>query len=217
MATLNLAADGTSLETIDTMDGLREIIGRPSAGPIKKDIGRIDEHFAGFIAKSPFLMLATSGANGTCDVSPRGDGQGFVRVLDERHIAIPDRPGNRRADSLSNIIETGKAGLIFLIPGIDDTLRMNGAAAITQDPELLASMAVDGKAPKLAIIVTVEEAYLHCQKAFRRSTLWNPEAYVERSEVESAGCMYRDQMGLADVSAEQIDANLEEGYKTTLW
>lgn len=217
MATLNLAVGGRSFETIDTMDGLRDVVGRPASGPIKKDIGRIDEHFAGFIAKSPFLMLATAGANGTCDVSPRGDGQGFVRVLDERHIAIPDRPGNRRADSLSNIIETGKAGLIFLIPGIDDTLRMNGSAAITQDADLLASMAVEGKTPKLAIIVTVEEAYLHCQKAFRRSTLWNPEAYAGPDEVESAGCMYRDQMGMEGVTAEQIDANLEESYKTTLW
>ncbi len=217
MATLTLEAGDRTFETIDSIDALREIIGRPSAGPLKKDIARIDEHFAAFIAKSPFLLLSTSGANGTCDVSPRGDGQGFVRVLDAHHIAIPERPGNRRLDSLSNIVETGRAGLLFLVPGIDDTLRMNGSAAITQDAELLESMAMDGKAPKLAIILTVEEAYLHCAKAFRRSTLWNPGNYVDRSELATAGCMYLDQVGLEGMTGEQIDATLEAGYKATLW
>ena len=209
--------DGASLETIPDMEALRALIGQPGSGPIKKDIGRIDEHFAAFIAHSPFVLLATAAADGTCDVSPRGDGAGFVRVLDAQHIAIPDRPGNKRLDSLSNIMETKRAGLLFMIPGFDDTLRMNGEAALTTDPALLAEMAVDGKEPRLAIILTVEEAYLHCAKAFRRSHLWEPEAYLDRSELPSAGCMYRDQMGITDVPAEVIDANLEKSNREDLY
>ena len=216
MADITLES-GASYETLPDMDSLRELIGHPAAGPIKKDIARVDAHFAAFIARSPFALLATSGASGTCDVSPRGDGPGFVHVLDEQHVAIPDRPGNRRLDSLSNIMETGHAGLLFMIPGVEDTLRMNGRAALTMDPGLLAEMAVGGKAPKLAIILTVEEAYLHCAKAFRRSHLWDPESYMDRSELPSAGCMYRDQMDLPDVDPATIDANLEESYRATLY
>lgn len=212
-----MLASGASYETIPDLDSLRSLMGHPAAGPIKKDIGRIDEHFAAFIARSPFALLSTAAANGTCDVSPRGDGPGFVQVLDEQHIAIPDRPGNRRLDSLSNIMETGHAGLLFMIPGVEDTLRMNGTAALTTDPDLLAAMAVGGKAPKLAIVITVEEAYLHCAKAFRRSNLWDPASYMDRDELPSAGCMYRDQMGLPDVDPATIDANLEENYRTGLY
>lgn len=216
MPTVTLES-GASYETIPDADALRELMGHPAAGPIKKDIGRIDEHFAAFIAKSPFALLSTAGAGGTCDVSPRGDGPGFVRVLDEQHVAIPDRPGNRRLDSLTNILETGHAGLLFMIPGVEDTLRMNGKAALTTNAGLLAEMAVNGKTPKLAIILTVEEAYLHCAKAFRRSSLWDPARYLDRAELPSAGCMYRDQMGLAGVTPESIDANLEESYRTALY
>lgn len=217
MAQLHLDAGDRTFDTIQSIEELRELVGLPSPGPLKKDIARIDEHFRGFIANSPFLMLATAGANGTCDVSPRGDGRGFAQVLDEHHVAIPERPGNKRLDSLSNIVETGRAGLIFLIPGIDDTLRMNGKASITRDPGLLASMAMDGKEPKLGIILEVEEAYLHCQKAFRRSSLWDANQYLDPSQMTSAGCMYVDQMGLKGMTGEQMDATLEESYKTTLW
>lgn len=216
MSTLTLANE-SMFETVNTMDALRDLMGFPAAGAIKKDIARIDEHFAAFIARSPFALLSTAGATGRCDVSPKGDGPGFVQVLDGQHIAIPDRPGNKRLDSLTNIVETGQAGIIFLIPGIEDTLRINGRASITVDTDLLDSMAVDGKPPKLAIIIEVQEAYLHCAKAFRRSRLWDPAHYAGRDEVASAGCMIVDQMNLDGVTGEQVDANLELSYRDHLY
>jgi uncharacterized protein len=209
--------NGDALNGVDSIEVLREMMGRPTDGAIRKDIGRIDHNFEQFIALSPFLVLGTASASGACDVSPRGDRPGFVRVLDERHLAIPERPGNRRMDSIENVVETGRAGLIFLIPGSDDTLRVNGRAAITQDAELLHSMAVEGKDPRLAIVVTVEQTFLHCAKAFRRSRLWAAEARLERSALPSAGCMLQEQLALEGVTGEQIDANLEVAIATTLW
>ena len=208
---------GESIATLDSLDELRELIGTPAGNVIRKDIGRIDANFASFIALSPFALLGTSSLSGTCDVSPRGDRPGFARVLDEHHIALPERPGNRRLDSLQNIMETGRAGLLFLIPGMEETVRMNGRAAISRDAALLNSMAVEGKPAVLAVVITVEEAYLHCAKAFRRSQLWETAAWPDPAALPSAACMYREQLSLEQFTPEAIAANLEDGYRKTLW
>ncbi len=209
-------ASGALLDTVDDIHDIEALAGPVGDGARRKDIGRIDHNFARFIERSPFMLLGTASADGRGDVSPRGDLPGFVHVLDERHLAIPERPGNRRMDSIHNILETGRAGLLFLIPGSDDTVRVNGRAAVTRAAALLASMAVDGRPPALAIVVTVEEAYLHCAKAFRRSRLWDPAARIDRSELPSAGCMLQEQLAL-DQPGEQVDAYLEAGYTKTMW
>src|SRR4051812_25750294 len=153
---------------------LREIMGEPAELAIKKETDFLSDACRTFIEQSPFLLVATASADGRCDVSPKGDAPGFVQVLDDRHLVIPDRPGNRRFDGLRNILETGRIGLIFLVPGRDETLRANGRAWITRDPELLVTMQVQGKDPWFGIGVEVEECFLHCGKAFRRSHLWEP-------------------------------------------
>src|SRR3954451_8385580 len=148
---------------------LRAIVGEPTERAVKKQIDRLDEHCQAIIAASPFMLLGTASAAGWCDVSPKGDAPGFVRVLDERTLAIPDRPGNKRLDSLRNIVENPRVGLLFLVPGKGETRRINGRATIVRDEPLLASLAFEGKPPLLAIVVEVEEAFAHCSKAFIRS------------------------------------------------
>ena len=160
--------------------------------------------------RSPFVCLATSAADGTCDVSPRGDPAGFVKVLDERTLLLPDRPGNRLADSLRNVLENPHVALIFIIPGISDTFRVNGRATIVEDPELLEPCAVEGKVPTLGLRIKVDEAYTHCPKAFLRARLWDPEAYADRSELPSSGELMRS-VG-ADVDPKQYDAERAERY-----
>jgi PPOX class probable FMN-dependent enzyme len=208
--------DGRIIDTLQTIDDLRGVIGQPGSLAVRKDIGRIDSNFAGYIARSPFMLLSTYGESGTCDVSPRGDKPGFAKILDEAHLALPERPGNRRADSLQNIMETGRVALLFLIPGMGETLRINGTAAITRDSRLLESMAVDGKPPLVSIVVTVEEAYLHCPKAFLRSQLWNAGAWPDPEERPSVACIYQDQLSLEHVPIDAIQASLAEDEKH-LW
>jgi len=200
--------DGRSLETLATVEDLRNVVGEPGSLAVRKDIGLIDDNFARYIQKSPFALLGTASADGLCDVSPRGDRPGFAKVLDQTHIALPERPGNKRADSLSNIVETGRAGLLFLIPGSGHTLRVNGAAHLTKDPALLESMAVDGKPAVLAIIITVQEAYIHCPKAFLRSQLWDSSAWP--SDPPSMACIVQDQLSLEHVPLATIEATLAE-------
>ena len=195
---------------------LRAIIPEPNAAIVGKVRDHIDFHFRGFIDHSPFYLVATSSAEGRCDVSPRGDTAGAVRFLDERTLVLPNRPGNRLADSLTNIIQNPRIGVLFMIPGHEDTLRVNGRAWITDDPDLLGQMAAEDRVPSLAIVVEVEEAFLHCQKAFRRSTLWKPESWPDRSAVSSMGTVWKDHQKLTDVTAEEIDRDLEEAYRF-LW
>src|SRR4051794_28231553 len=153
---------------------LAELIGVPSELAVKKQLSELDGHMMSFIAESPFLLLGTVGRDGSCDVSPRGDAPGrLAEVLDPRTLVIPERRGNRRADSLRNIIETGRAGLLFLIPGAGETLRVNGRASVIRDEDVLAPLAVDGKTPILGIAVEVEECFLQCAKAVIRSKLWD--------------------------------------------
>jgi PPOX class probable FMN-dependent enzyme len=179
-----------------------------------KQLDRLDPHCLRFIALSPFVLLSTTGANGLGDVTPRGDRPGFVVAPDDRTLLLPDRPGNNRLDSLQNILDNPGVGLLFLVPGVDETLRVNGRAEIHEDPELLAQFAVDGRLPKTVLRIAVAEAYLHCAKALMRSSLWDPAARIERSSLPSMGQMMKDQIGVttAETQAEMVDR-----YRQTLY
>jgi PPOX class probable FMN-dependent enzyme len=186
---------------------------------IQKCQDTLGKHAQEFIRRSPFLCIGTQDSNGRADVSPRGDPPGFVRIINERTLVIPDRPGNNRLDTLVNITANPTVGLLFIIPGFDDTLRVNGQAVLTTDPELLASMSVNDRAPKLAIVVTVSEVFMHCAKAFRRSHLWNPAHFQKRSEMPSLVKIILDETtGAPDADQmRKIDDDLEADYKRTLY
>ena len=170
---------------------LREVLGEPADLVRNKIADRLNPLTRQFVERSPFVVVATGAPGGGLDVSPRGDPAGFVRVLDERTLLLPDRPGNKLADTLTNLLEDDRVALLFLLPGVNDTFRVNGRARIVDDPELLAPSATEGKAPQLGILVEVEEAYTQCPKALLRSELWNPERHVERSELPSSGEILR--------------------------
>ncbi len=198
-----------------SQDDLRSCYAPPMERARLKTLRRLDQHCRRFIELSPFLCLGTSGEEGA-DVSPRGDAPGFVRVLDEATLAIPDWPGNNRLDSLSNIVTNPQVGMLFLIPGVEETLRVNGDAAITRDPEVLALWNVNGKEPRSALVVAVREAYLHCGKALIRSRLWREESKVDRSALPSFGRMLKDQIETGD-TAEEIEASVAEAYAKRLY
>lgn len=195
---------------------LRQRMGEPVAHVAIKEMPCLDKHCRHFISLSPFLCLGTMDTGGKADVSPRGDPPGFVTVLDDRTILIPDRPGNRRADSMQNILANPSVGLLFLVPGVEETLRLNGRASIVEDPVLLAGMAVRGKAPKLAIRVEIEEVFFHCAKALMRSRLWDPDGRIERGDFPRYGEIIRDQRK-PDEDADEIEAGLQESYRTELY
>ncbi|MGH2551431.1 MAG: pyridoxamine 5'-phosphate oxidase family protein [Thermomicrobiales bacterium] len=205
---------------------LREIFGQADGGAARKSIPFLDRHCRTFIGLAPFLCLGTFGASGRADVSPRGDQPGFVQVLDDCMLAIPDRPGNNRLDSLTNILGNPQVGMIFLIPGFEDTLRVNGKAILTRDPALLRGMAVNNREPKIAIKVAVEEAFLHCAKAFKRSRLWDPTAQVDRKTMPSLVRMIMEQIAeaetkqkpvLVDAEVTAYECEVEEDYRTNLY
>jgi PPOX class probable FMN-dependent enzyme len=199
-----------TLTTIRDEEELRRLLGEPSDLVRAKVGDRLNELTRQFVDRSPFVLLATSSPDGTCDVSPRGDPPGFVRVLDEQTLILPERPGNRLADSLRNILANPRVGLLFVVPGVGDTLRVNGRATLVTDDELLAPSAVDGKVPKLGILVHADEVFTHCAKAFLRSQLWDPERYVERSELPSSGEIHRRRDPSFD--AESYDAERAKRY-----
>lgn len=203
------------VKMVTSIERLREIL--PEPGPDsrvrRKELRFIDPHARNFISRSPFVVLSTSSADGRCDATPRGDAPGFVKVLDETTLIIPDRPGNRRLDSMENILSNPRAGLLFMIPGMDETLRVNGRAAITEDPALLEPLAMQGKVPLLGIIVEVEELYFHCARAFRRSRLWEPETWMDRSEMPTLGQIIADQLKLGDEAVPEIDEGLAKANK----
>ncbi len=204
-------------DVVSTEAELREVIGEPSELVLRKQLPALDGHCRAFIARSPFVLVGTAGAGGRCDVSPRGDGPGFALVLDERTLLIPDRPGNRRVDGFRNVLENPHVGLLFVIPGMEETLRVNGRACIVRDADLLGRMAVGGKTPTLALAVEVEEAFLHCAKAFKRSRLWQAETWPDRADLPSLGKMLLDQVRLPDTTAETLDAAIEESYAKRLY
>ena len=168
---------------IESEAELRELLGEPGHAVVAKTIGALDGYCRAFIARSPYLLVASCDAEGNMDVSPKGDPPGFVRVLDDRTLAIPERPGNRRADTYRNVLQNPAVGLIFLIPGTTETLRVSGRGLLVRDRELLESMAHRGKAPKLALAVRVTEAFFHCSKSLIRSHLWQPESWPERDGI----------------------------------
>jgi PPOX class probable FMN-dependent enzyme len=169
---------------------LRALLGEPREVVVRKIQDRLNPLTRRFVERSPLVCLATSDREGKCDVTPRGDPSGFVRILDERTLLLPERPGNRLADSLRNILSNPHVGLLFVIPGVSDTFRVNGRAALTTDTELLEPCRVEGKLPLLGILIDIEEAYTHCSKAFLRSDFWNPARFVDRAELPSAGQMH---------------------------
>ncbi len=197
-------------DLVTSEERLRAVVGgAPSEVARKKELTALDVHARAFIARSPFLLLGTAGADGRCDVSPKGDAPGFVRVLDDHHVVIPDRPGNKRLDGMRNILGNPHVGLIFLVPGNDFTLRVNGRAVITQEPALLRTLAVQGKTPLLAIGVEVEEVFLHCARSFRRGKLWEHDAWPDPDALPSMPCILYDQTGGA-MSLEALEARSAE-------
>jgi uncharacterized protein len=197
---------------------LAELLGgTPSKIAANKVIGQLDEHCREFISKSPFLLMATADGNGGCDVSPRGDAPGFVQVLDEHRLLIPERPGNKRADSLRNLLANPQIGLIFLIPGLDETLRINGRACIVKDADLLAPLAVSGKTPVLGIGVGVEECFIHCAKAFKRSGLWQPDAWLVHADLPSPAKILAAHCALPGLDEAEVAAGLQESYTKRLY
>ena len=182
-----------------------------------KDIGRIDVHMARFIGLSPICLVSTADKAGQQDVTPRGDPPGTFKVIDEHTIALADRPGNNRLDTLKNLIENPEIALIFLLPGVAETVRVAGTARLSVDPELLASMAVQGKEPKCAIVVSVRQAYLHCAKALLRSRLWSPDYVQPKGSFPSIARMIGDQVGLSEDEKKAREALTEIAYRDGLW
>jgi len=204
-------------DIISTEDALRAIIPAPrGSGAWDKSLDFIDPHSAAFISRSPFVMIATSSASGQMDISPKGDPPGFVRVVDERTLAIPDRPGNGRADTFRNLLENPRLSVYFLVPGRSETLRVNGSARLVKDQWLLDEMAVKGRPAQLAIAVDVEEAFFHCAKCVVRSNLWDAASWDDASELASLGQVMRDQLKL-QVEAEKIEAGLQRDIETRLY
>jgi PPOX class probable FMN-dependent enzyme len=203
--------------TVATEEELRSLLGEPSELVKRKAISHLDEHCRDFIKRSPFLVMATSDRFGCCDASPRGDHPGFVKVLDEKHLIIPERPGNKRADSLRNMLSNPKVGLLFFIPGLGETLRVNGHACLVRDEPLLEQMAINGRKPLLGIGVQVEECFIHCAKALIRSKLWQADSWPDRNALPSVAEILHQHVKGSDMTAEQIAKRLEESYTKRLY
>jgi uncharacterized protein len=205
----------TERRRITDPGALRELVGTPSERAVKKQLAAFDRHCRAFIERSPFVLLGTAGAEGRCDVSPKGDRPGFVLVLDDTTLVIPDRPGNKRLDSLQNILTNPRVGLLFMIPGMDETLRVNGSAELVLDEDLLERLAVDGKRPLLAIVVHVEETFLHCARSFLRAQLWSPEQYISRDQMPSLARMITDQTspGENELAVSDAERRIAASYR----
>lgn len=205
-------------DLVSSAEELARIIGVPGEVAIRKQRAELDAHMTAFIAEAPFLLLGTVGRDGSCDVSPRGDAPpGLAAVLDPRTLLIPERRGNRRADSLRNIIETGRAGLLFLIPGVGETLRVNGRACVIRDEAALAPLAVDGKPPLVGIALEVEECFLQCAKAVLRSKLWHPRPEGYTSPLAGFAQILKDQTGIEGQTVESLGKMIEESYANQLY
>jgi uncharacterized protein len=200
---------------IETVEQLRELIGEPSAVVTMKVANALDEFSRAYIQRSPFVLMATADAEGNQDVSPKGDAPGFVAIEDDGTLIIPDRKGNQLVFGLKNLLENPHIGLIFLIPGTGETLRINGTAELTRDPAVLARLAARGKTAELAIRVHVRECFFHCAKAFLRAQLWKPEAWGERHRV-SLGAVTAKRFGAGEDVARQVDELIADDYRTNL-
>jgi len=199
---------------------LRDMFGSPSERAVLKQQARLDEHGRAFIARAPFLLMATANAAGQCDVSPKGDAPGFVHVVDDTHLVIPDRPGNKRFDGMRNLLENPHIGLIFIVPGREETLRVNGRACIVKDADMLAPLAVNGKVPALGIGVEIEECYLHCAKAFKRSGLWQTESWADSCALPSMARVLYAQVSRVkpiDMTVEEYEQDSEKRLREQLY
>jgi uncharacterized protein len=203
------------MSTIGSEQALRERYGHPGERAVAKEQPRLDAHCRAFIAHAPFLVMGTASADGRCDVSPKGDAPGFVQVLDDQRLAIPDRPGNNRLDGLRNVLDNPHVALIFFIPGREDTLRVNGRAAISRDEALLDRLAVEGKRPQTVLLVDVEQAFMHCPRAFKRAGLWDPQRWPDASAVASMQRMIWDLLPTkpAGQTVEQYERESQERLK----
>ena len=202
-------------ERITDGTALRERYGQPSERAVKKELDRLDRHCRHFIARSPFLVMATAGADGRCDASPKGDGPGFVQVVDDVTLLIPDRLGNNRVDGMENILSNPHVGLIFFLPGVRETLRINGRAEIVVEEAVLTPMAVQGKPPTAAIRVAVEEVFMHCGKALIRSKLWDPTQHIAKGQFPSLARILADQ--IEGIEEKATDALIEDAYERQLY
>lgn len=200
---------------IETVEQLEALYGEPMQLALDKEVDTIIPAYRAFIEKAPFVVVGTGGPDGF-DCSPRGDGPGFVRVADEKTVLIPDRRGNNRLDTLKNIVRDGRIALLFLVPGVGETMRINGTAALSADPALCASFAVKGKAPATVIVVTVESVYVQCSKALVRSKLWDADAQVARTELPSMGDMIKA-LADDDFDSEAFEANYPKAIQETLY
>lgn len=193
---------------------LRDHYREPMGGALAKQIDHLDDHCRTFIATSPFVLIGTAAADGTCDVSPKGGDAGFVKVLDDHRIAIPDLNGNNRLDSLENVVTNPHVGLLFLVPGMDETLRVNGRGCVTVDPDLLDTF-TEIRRPASVLGVEVDEVYLHCAKSFRRSSMWSPDGWPDLSAMPPAACIFRDH-SKADIAVDRLEASLAKAYEEGL-
>ena len=199
-----------------SVEDLRAIYRPPGRGPVDKVIHHLDAHCVDFLAKSPFFVLSTANAEGVCDGSPKGGPPGFVQVLDSGRLGWADFSGNNRLDSFQNLVTNGSVALLFLIPGLDETLRINGEAELVTDPDLCQRFAIDGRPARVVVVVTVAEAYIHCAKALRRAGLWSTESWLDESQLPSAACIVKDHAKL-DADLREIEAARERDLQTTLW
>ena len=209
------ATGSAPYDRIESIEQLESIYGEPARKSLIKEIDHISDHYRAFIEKAPFVTVATCGPEGL-DCSPRGDPPGFVRVVDDKTLMIPDRRGNNRVDSLRNLVRDPRISLLFLIPGINETLRINGRAEIAVDPELCASFAINGKLPRSVLVVTVERIYFQCQKALVRSRLWDREAQIPRSDLPSTGRML-EALSEGDFDGAEFDRGYAEHLKKTIY
>jgi PPOX class probable FMN-dependent enzyme len=205
--------DGTM---IDSVEGLRAHYPPPRQRSLDKEVDHLDVHCRDFIAHSPFVVLATAASEGLVDASPKGGPAGFVRVLDDHRLAVPDMSGNNRLDSMRNIVSGGRVALLFFVPGVDETMRVNGTASVSLDPSVLAECSVAGMAANVAIVVDVSTAFIHCAKALRRSSLWDPAGWPLADDMATPACMLKDHIGL-EGSVEESQRHLDESYARTTW
>ena len=196
---------------------LREVYPLPARPSVAKEVDHLDPHCRTFIAHSTFMIMATSDAAGNLDVSPKGGPPGFVTVLDDHRLAVPDLSGNNRLDSIGNLVERPGIALLFCIPGLDETLRVNGRATITADPAVLDASEVRGIRPRVAIGVDVATAFIHCAKALRRGSVWQPDEWPDRTDMPSIACMLRDHYALPDLDVDAVERRLEQSYTNRLW
>ena len=197
---------------------LRTVFRPPAGGAVAKQIDRLDDGCKSFLAHSPISLIGTTNADGTGDVSPKGGPPGFWTVLDDHHLAMGELPGNNRIDTYRNLVTDPRIGLLFLVPGIGETLRVNGLGYVVGDDDVLDACAIDAKRPKVALAVEVVEAFIHCAKALRRSNLWETTGWPDVTDMPTVACMFNAHVGVADdPDGARTSKYLEDGYATTMW